>query len=383
MVLPLIAAGIGIVATIASLKAQSDATAAQNKSIAGQIYAEQKSEVIRKSTAAFQAKQVVQQAQLETAQRRAAFREQDNALKLSALQVQTEQRIAAVKANAQSEVNRRQLRDLSANLETQKVNNKVNSTKQRADLAAQLSSKSTLNAPADVVNRRSNTDAGLAAQRLTGGTTSQAIRADATGEAEVNAAIAESLRTESLKQRELDSFDKYNTYSEFNQALQSGLSLGNAAYAVDDADKRIKEALSINAQLTDVNLASVANQRAQLRTSRNITNTNAKNDVRLRKAELLANSNLSAAKSALSQSQMYSQRSPGVNLGSALGSVAQQALPLVGSLVKTAQVRTPSVPEYGTSTDIGYELSAPVLNGNYDYSGTSGFSSGTLGTYKR
>jgi hypothetical protein len=369
MVLPLIAAGVGVVSAVASLKAQSDATAANNRAIAGQIYAEQRSEEIRKATAEFQKRQIDEQARMESAQRRAAFREQDNALILASIQANAEMQIAAANADAQSEVNRRALRDLATQLNAESVNVKANSRKGKSDATRQLASRQGADT-SNIVNNADEARATLASQQLSGGTTSSNIVEDESMSDESMQALQASLRSESLANDELEAIDNYEVANAFNQSLERASQLGNATFVNADADRRIKDALNINKALTDVNQRAIVNQRQQVRLDRNIIRENAALDKKLRKFELTANSNLAASKSALSQSQLYSQRSLGVNFGTAAASIAQNALPLVSAIVPRAQIRQPQQSEFG-GVQLGYELSARALAGNYNYEGVN------------
>lgn len=386
MVLPLIAAGIGVLSAVSSIKAQSDAARAQNASANAQIYAEQQSEEIRKATAEYQKRQARAQAAQETLQRRAAFREQDDALQLANLQVSLEKELLNVKANAQLETNRRAVRDTALSLTQDEQAAKANAGKTKSNMLAQTAQSSSSEALGSVtdVNSRANVDAELAAGRVSGGTTSTNIRKGAVNEDAVNAALQASLRSDDLKDRELEDVERYNARSALTQGLQRGAQMAATTVAAEDANSRIRKGMLTNEKLAALSTQSIDIQRQQLRTNRRVENNNARQSLRTTVAALNANSNLAGAQSASRQAQIYSQRASGVNFGTAAASVLQSALPLVSSAIPSAKVRTAATADstgYTGSTYLGPELYGIADGVRLNYEGAS--TAGTFSTYSR
>lgn len=370
MVLPLIAAGIGVIGAVSQIKAQSDAARAQNAQIAGQIRAEQKNEEIRLAMAAFDKQQIEEQAKMEGAQRRAAFREQANALTLASIQVNAELAVEQARAATQLEMNRRGVNDLARNIEADRVNTRANTTKQRADVTRQVAAQSTLD-PAivnEVKGRAARVRNDLQVKQVGGGVTSGNVVSDNSGTKEATQAIADSLRAEGAGLDELAAVDNYIAADEKAREVERGLTRANAEQARVNADSRIANALQTNAQLASVLNAATETQRRQLRLGRRIDSRNAALARQTAIASVDSNSNLAAAKSAFAQQQAYSQRASGPSFGSALASIGQQALPLVSSLVPVAQVRQP---DQFSSTTLGTAISNRLLVDNRsNYQGT-------------
>lgn len=375
MVLPLIAAGIGIVSAVASVKSQNDAANAQRSATNAQILNEQRNAKIAKQVNAYKKAQINSNARVEQAQRRAEFREQDNALKTAALQVASEQRIAQVKADAQIETNRRTLRDAAITLTANEVNRRATNVANKAQLKSRTQSTTQGIEQVDVGG---NVTAELAASNMLGGVTSGDLRDNGVDTA--YDAVTQSLRAEAAAQAELDAYDNYVQNDDLSNSLRNALTIGTATFDNAEATKRINAALSINNALSENSQANIATQRRQLRINRNITNNNAQASKRISLAEIAGNNDLTSAQSAATQSQLYSQRASGVNWASALGTVSQQALPLVSSLVQSAKVNVPSQSSgYGTTSALGYELYGVNSNEGYNFGGAS--TSGNFGRY--
>lgn len=341
MVLPLIAAGIGVLGTVASIKAQSDAASAQNKSINLQIAANKREQEMMDAMNKSQKVQLEQVFAQETLQRRAAFRETDNAMKLALQQNQLQMELNRQQAETNYELSNRAARDARLQMQQDEANERVNRKTERAGAvanAAQIRKSGETPPTASGSARRAMMEAAGAGK----GVTSSLLKENNAGNDVATAAIDEYAAAEGERQNVVDMADRQLKAGEDTMAMQRGIDRANMELAKKYGDERTAAQLALSENISANNESQLAIQRGMLNKAGNIANRQARIDRKIRRTEIDVGNSLRQAQAGAAQAQLYAQRQSGPNLGTSLAMIGQQALPLVEAIVPKAQVTAPT-----------------------------------------
>ena len=331
----LIGIGLGVATTSASIASQNRQVAAQNRAISNQISANQDSERIRRMSSAVQQQLIKDTSKAESIARQTSFIEQRNQLRQAARQSRNEQARQVDQLQQQQEQNRIQADSAIAQISADRRAVEQGLDERTIDTLRSLSQAlSQIPDPTPELENLSRQVDDITANAIAttgvGGRTNQNLRGpNRELVAQTLSAIASGQQVSAAALQELAETEEYNQIVSDIAQLEAGLQVANVGNQLRATEDNTNLAIQRARTQGRAFRSQVGSARQQLRTNRQIANTQADLNRQIALGSLRSGVALDAAQSAQQRAQLAGQSVQGTSGFVNALSIASQFTPLL------------------------------------------------------